>query len=43
MPEKMFGLGVVPIRRKVYAQAPLTGTIYVISAPGWKEIALGPQ
>lgn len=33
MPEKMFGVGVDPIRKKVYAQAPFTGTIYVISAP----------
>ncbi len=33
LPEKLFGVGIDPTRRKVYAQAPFTGTIYVISAP----------
>jgi len=33
MPEKMFGIGIDQFRRKVYAQAPLTGTLYIISAP----------
>jgi DNA-binding beta-propeller fold protein YncE len=38
MPEKMFGVGVDSIHGKVYAQAPFTGTIYVIStSDGWAK------
>jgi DNA-binding beta-propeller fold protein YncE len=43
MPAKMFGLGIDPSRRKVYAEAPLTGTIYVISAPGWGKKTFAAQ
>jgi hypothetical protein len=41
MPEKMFGLGIDPFRRKVYAQGPFTGNLYVISAPGWGKLTFG--
>ena len=36
-----FGVGVDPIRRKVYVGCNGAGSVLVISAPGWGNIALG--